>query len=255
MNGSDYGRLLTELLREAREYRSGSRGPRSRIVEAILALLYARPMRSSEIARYIGRSSRYVSSYLSYWRARGLVEYESGYWYLTEKGEQVVRMIMERVREASNPRLSQSLAVVHTLLSEPVRQTRNRKTAQEETGGGEGPLSFIAGDTGSQIPEQSHRRVEKALECLRRLVGNRLSIDERDLLEHLVKHYIEWGSSYVYLDQLTKEFDAGYHEIIAILKQLQVKKLIYIYMDRRFGARIGLNKSFRKLVDTCIGSR
>lgn len=64
------------------------RGPKSRLVERVFLLLLERgPMRSRDLARELGVEPRYVASYLSYWRARGYVDYVSGFWVLTPAGK------------------------------------------------------------------------------------------------------------------------------------------------------------------------
>ena len=81
------------------------RGPRSRLVDAIFVMLLARPMRSGEIAGILGYSSRYVASYLSYWRKRGYVEYEGGYWHLTPLGRSYAgRIVAKAARRAIDER-------------------------------------------------------------------------------------------------------------------------------------------------------
>jgi len=210
-------------------------------------------MRSAEIAQYIGRSSRYVSSYLSYWKTRGFVEYENGYWYLTQKGEEYVKLLISRMKESNNPRLAESLLLVQKLLSERVSSTINSRAPQGFAPPNKESLSFIAEKTGSRIPEPSHKS-KNISNCIKKLLDDKLDEDEKEVLETLVKHYVEWGSSYVYLEQLSKMLGYDYSELIQLLKQLQVKKLIYIYTDRRFGMRVGLNRSFRKLLDLCLNS-
>ena len=73
--------------------------PMGELMEEILILLLERgPMRAAEIAGELGRSSRYVSSYLSYWRRRGLLEYNHGFWSLTSEGEGLARRLLARRR-------------------------------------------------------------------------------------------------------------------------------------------------------------
>ena len=232
--------------------RRGS-GPRSRLVEAIAVLLLARPMRAAEIAQALGYSSRYVSSYLSYWRTRGLFEYENGFWTLTEAGEEYARNIVER---EMNTRVSQYTALARSILSsrlssvaENVEQAMKGKgqgRARVQSGGSQ---YFIATKTvGSNNKQQGP---SPAL-CARALLESLdLSEDERTVLESLLHHYVKWGSTYTYLDHLEKELDADRTWLLAVLRALQAKRIVYLYSDRRLGMRVGLARRLRSFLEEC----
>ncbi|MEM2628065.1 MAG: hypothetical protein QW775_07435, partial [Ignisphaera sp.] len=176
----------------------GDRGPRSRTVEAILLLLYVRPMKSSEIAKILGKSSKLVSSYLSYWKTRGYVAYRSGYWMLTKQGEEHARMFIESL---GVPVISPQDVVLlaHKLINEQVQSTINNwsqlKKAQHETE----IQQFTAKLTDNKIGKQSHinlqpSTIQKALNCVTKILESKdLLEDEMLLMNHLIKHYIEWG--------------------------------------------------------------
>ncbi|MEM1645745.1 MAG: hypothetical protein QXL96_07760 [Ignisphaera sp.] len=234
-----------------------SRGPRSKIVEAILLLLYLRPMKSSEIAKILGKSSKLVSSYLSYWKVRGYVTYRSGYWVLTKQGEEHVKMFIESL---GIPVVSPQDVVLlaHKLINEQVQSTINNwaqlKRPQHETE----IQQFVVKSTDSKTGKQTHinlqpTALQKALNCVTKILESKdLLEDEMLLMNHFIKHYIEWGSTYLYLDQIAEELHYQVSELMAILRKLQSKRLIYLYTDRRFGIRVGLGKSFKQLLDQCL---
>jgi len=241
--------------------RLSERGPRSRVVEALLLLLYSKPMRSSELARIVGKPTKVISSYLSYWRTRGYVDYISGYWRLTERGIRFVEDILLRVQERSvDPSV---VRLAHKLLSEPVRATENDSSRQKNAAMRPEIQSFSVKRTDSVVGKQTHQadaskeeRVEeklaKALRCLHRAAEiKNLTEDEVFVLEYMVKHYIEWQSTYMYLDQVAEELNFQPSELLKIVKNLQVKKLLYIYNDRRLGLRIGLGKTVKALLAMC----
>ncbi len=247
-----------ELLRNGSQHRTvrepttlrkpcGIRGPRSKIVEAILLLLYSRPMKSSEIAAKLGKPSRYVSSYLSYWRSRGLVDYRAGYWFLTHEGEEYVKMLVSAMR------LRQEELLSHSYTNELVDQTMNSKD-QLKIARESGALQpFIVEQTSSSEGEEAHSRVSKALKCLEKVLGDKnLDEEEYAVLQHLVKHYAEWGSTYQYLDQIAENLRYEPRQLLVVLRKLQTKKLIYMYTDKRFGLRVGLGKSLKQLIDKCV---
>ena len=234
----------------------GEKGPRSRVVEAILLLLYTRPMRSSEIASILGKATKLVSSYLSYWRSRGYVSFKSGYWFLTQKGEEHVKTFLASL---NIPILSPHdvVQLAQKLIKEQVLETVNnwkkQEIRQEETV----MQLFAVRQTGSLVGKQGTNKNEdkiiKALQCLNKIIGSKdLVEDEIKILEYMVKHYAEWGSTYLYLDQLSEELHYPVNELLLTLRKLQTKKLIYLYTDRRFGIRVGLGKSLKQLLDLCI---
>jgi len=232
------------------------RGPRSRIVEALLLLLYSKPMRSSELARIVGKPAKVISSYLSYWRTRGYVEYISGYWRLTERGVRFVEDILLRVQgKSADPSV---VRLAHKLLSEPVRTTENDSSRQKNATVKPEIQSFFVKRTDSVVGKQTHQadtskeRLAKALRCLHKAAEiKNLTEDEVFVLEHMVKHYIDWQSTYMYLDQVAEELNFQPSELLKIVKSLQVKKLLYIYNDRRLGLRIGLGKTVKDLLAMC----
>lgn len=236
----------------------GTRGPRSKVVEAILLLLYAKPMRSSEIAKVLGKPTKLVSSYLSYWRSRGYVSYKSGYWMLTKQGEEHVKMFIESLGIAiATPQ--DVVLLAHKLINEQVQPTINSwiwpRAAPYETE----IQQFSVEHTSSKVSKQSHRRemqpatLQKALDCVTKILASKdLLEDEMLVLNHLIKHYIEWGSTYLYLDQIAEELHYQVSELTSILRKLQSKRLLYLYTDRRFGIRVGLGKSFKQILDQCI---
>ncbi len=232
------------------------KGPRSRIVQAILLLLYVRPMRSSEIASLLNKKTRVVSSYLSYWKARGYVEFKSGYWMLTKKGEEHVQAVLQSL---GIPVLSahEVVQLAQKLAKEQVLDTINswakHRTAQDEAE----IQSFTALQTSSKVGKlvtqtNNSTNLEKVLKCLEKVMNAKdLSEDEAEILRYMVKHYAEWGSTYLYLDQLSEDLHYSTQELLVVLRKLQSKKLVYLYTDRRFGIRVGLGKGLKQILDTC----
>jgi hypothetical protein len=238
---------------------SNTKGPRSRFVEAILLLLYARPMRSSEIAKIIGKNSKLISSYLSYWKTRGYVGYRSGYWTLTKQGEEYVKILIESL---GVPVLSPQDVVLlaHKLISEQVQPTINNwaqlKRNQQETEIQQFTVSKSGSKVGKQTQQVQPSVLQRALNCVTKILESKdLLEDEMTILNHLIKHYIEWGSTYLYLDQISEELHYQVQELMTILRKLQSKRLLYLYTDRRFGIRVGLGKSFKQLLDQCISKQ
>jgi DNA-binding MarR family transcriptional regulator len=238
---------------------SNTRGPRSRTVEAVFLLLYVKPMKSSDIAKVLGKPSKLVSSYLSYWKTRGYVSYRSGYWMLTKQGEEYVRMFIESL---GIPILSPQDVVLlaHKLINEQVQLTVNNwtqlKSSQQETEIQQFTVNKSGSKVGKQAQQVNPSVLQKALNCVTKILESKdLLEDEMQILNHLIKHYIEWGSTYLYLDQIAEELHYQVQELVTILRKLQSKRLVYLYTDRRFGIRVGLGKSFKQLLDQCLAKQ
>ncbi|MEB3780440.1 MAG: replication initiator protein WhiP [Desulfurococcales archaeon] len=221
-------------------------GPRSRLVDAIMVLLLSRPMRSSEIAEILGLESKYIASYLSYWKTRGYVEYESGFWQITPKGEDYAREIISR--EASSE-FDKFVTLARKIASESINQTIKDK--RRASGGVESdkPLSFIVG-LKDNVNKKRQERVEQA-SCLLRILHEELDQDEYYILEHLLLHYAKWGTTYIYVDQLSERLNADLQWLLKNLRSLQSKGLVYIYTDPRLGIRIGISKKLKEEMELC----
>ena len=237
---------------------SGIRGPRSRIAVAILVLLYAKPMRSSEIAQILKKSSKYVSSYLTYWKTRGYVAYASGYWFLTKQGEDFVKLFLSLTNKLNSSSISASVVqLAYQLISGQVPQTKNDSIRLRQADDESVIQLFTVGRTGNEVSSQDLSMKTsiqvKAISCLDKVLSNKnLLEDEMLVLRHLVHHYIEWNSTYEYLDQLSEELHYDVRELMTVLRRLQSKRLVYIYTDRKFGIRIGLGKTLKQLLDLCL---
>ncbi len=250
----DLEEVLSEIqavMEERQERKKGK--PRSKLVEAIAVLLLARPMRAAEIAQILGYPVRYISSYLSYWRTRGLFEYENGFWTLTPQGEEYARTILAREMDT---RLHQYAALARQLLASHTinthlqsRQTINDKDRATRTLQSSQLLSFIAGQTSER---DKKRQNLQPVTCLNMLVEEAdLTIDEKEVLKTLINHYAQWGTTYIYLDQLEEQLGADRAWLLRVLRSLQTKGLIYIYNDKRLGTRIGFSKRLRSLISSC----
>ena len=225
--------------------------PRSKLVEAIAVLLLARPMRASEIAQVVGKPTRYISSYLSYWKTRGLFEYDNGFWILTPQGEEFARNILER---EMNSRVAQYAALARQILvstqEEGINQTINGKKQAPPSPVSGQLQSFIATFTNNSDNKRQKRRPRKL--CVRAIIEDlELEEDERIVMEALMEHYLKWNMTYTYLDQLEKQLEADRTWLLMVLRSLQAKGLIYIYNDRRLGTRIGLSKNTKKYLALC----
>jgi len=227
-----------------------SSGPRSKIVEAIAVLLLARPLRAAEIAEALGYSSRYVSSYLSYWRTRGIFDYENGYWTLTEKGEEYARNIIEK---EMSTRIAQYTALARKILNDNtvnVRQAINHNNPLAASSLSGELQSFIATININASKKKQDTRTLKT--CVRALLSSlELTSDEKTILEELLNHYIKWNSTYTYIDQLEKTLEADRAWLLTTIRLLQSKNLVYIYTDKRLGIRIGLSRKLRNYLRSC----
>jgi hypothetical protein len=225
--------------------------PRSRVVEAIAVLLLARPMRAAEIAQALGYPVNYVTSYLSYWRVRGLFDYENGFWRLTEEGARFAQSIVER--EVSE-RLDQYVALARSILSGggQVKRAVNSERGVPGAGGSSGSQRFTAAQTSSSRGEQLEAERLVCAEAL--LEALDLGEDEREVFEHLLTHYLKWGSTYTYVEPLEEELSADRSWLLKVLRSLQSKGLVYIYNDRRLGTRIGLSRKVKTYMEQCTRS-
>ncbi|AEM39381.1 hypothetical protein Pyrfu_1524 [Pyrolobus fumarii 1A] len=241
--------LATQLAEKEKRKKMTRIGPRSRIVEAIAVLLYSRPMRAAEIAQILGFTSRYISSYLSYWKTRGLFEYENGYWRLTPLGEEFAREVLQRYTDSQ---LDRYAILARQILAAPTTPAINDKTAYHPHGQYRNSLPFIAERI--SIVDNERQRREFCARQLYSIYEPNLDEEEKEVLKAILDHYSTWGKTYLYIDQLQERLSADHHWLLSTLRKLQAKDLIYIYHDRRMGARIGLSKQARRVIDDCLES-
>ncbi len=235
--------LIEDLEADSLHSVASVRGPRSSIANTILYLLYTRPMKSRDIASIIGKSSKYVSSYLSYWKSRGFVNYVAGYWFLTELGKQYVELLIKSTSNSVG-------SVTQKRTIESISTTINHKNKQEKADDRQRFQQFIVEKTSSVVGKQDLDNL--IYECIEKMVYNKnLDEEETFVILHMVKHYLQWHSTYVYLDQLVEELDYDIAHLMNILKRLQSKKLIYIYNDRKLGLRVGIGKALKDLISLC----
>ncbi|MCE4609437.1 MAG: replication initiator protein WhiP [Desulfurococcales archaeon] len=236
---------IREQLKRQRGHTRG--GPRSKLVDAIMVLLLSKPMRSAEIAGILGLDSRYVASYLSYWKTRGYVEYNSGFWFLTEKGEEYAQEVAERASDEKFDRLT--LLAQRILASESINPTRKHKRKTISTVEEKDSLSFIAAL--KRKPENKLQERAQTAACVIDVLKNELDDDELELFTALLSHYTKWGNTYMYLDQIADLLKADYKWLLRTARSLQTKNLIYIYTDPKLGMRIGLSKQAKELLEEC----
>jgi len=244
----DIDDLVKKLVGEARAAESPKRGgPRSRLVDAIMVLLLSRPMRSAEIARLLGYDTKYISSYLSYWKTRGYVEYQNGYWSLTPKGEDYAAQVLERETSEDSDRMA---TIAKRILAERnLTATRDDKKLVGSSPRRRKSLSFTAAQTikGDNIPQERVRRAH----CFLQILAEDLDQDEFEALSSLLAHYSKWGSTYIYLDNLAETMKADYTWLLRVMRRLQSKGIVYIYTDPRLGIRVGLTKSSKEMLAEC----
>lgn len=242
----DIADAVRRILSEERQRERG--GPRSRIVEAIMVLLLSRPMRSSEIASILGFETKYVSSYLSYWKTRGYVDYSNGYWTLTPKGEEYAEKVLER--ETSEDLDKMASIAKRILSSVNVKETINYKDSPSRGGRGRGSLSFIEPRTGKSHNKLQERARRAA--CVLKVYKDDLDEEELEVLSSLLSHYAKWGNTYIYLDNLAEAMEADYNWLLRVARRLQSKGIVYIYTDPRLGVRIGLTKNMKESLESCV---
>ncbi|MCE4604553.1 MAG: replication initiator protein WhiP [Aeropyrum sp.] len=246
----DLWRAVKEYLEQHEEAKAkarGRRGPRSRLVDAILVMLLAKPMRAAEIAGILGYQTRYVSSYLSYWKTRGYVEYEAGLWYLTPLGEEYAREVLEREsRDRFNEFAVIAQRILSTVREKPAINDKRRASIRGAAGK---PLPFIAGLKGK--PDNKPQERAASARCALEVSREDLTGDELEVMSFLLDHYAKWGTTYIYLDQMQEEMGADFQWLVKTLRGLQTKGYIYIYRDPRLGMRVGLSKKSKELIEAC----
>ncbi|MUN27965.1 replication initiator protein WhiP [Sulfuracidifex metallicus] len=241
-NDNDISEVAKQILNNEESLRGA---PRSKIVEAISVLLLARPLRASEIAANLGFEAKYISSYLSYWRKKGLVYQEGGKWHLTTSGELFAK---EVITNYNNSRFKEMVVFAKQILSnDQVKPSINNKDVQKTDKNEKEVLSFIEDKTNKANKKQQKSNLE---ECLRDLT-EKLNQEENELIKFLLDKYKQWGSTYLYMDQIQEELKADNVWLFRILKGLQTKRLVYLYQDPKLGLRIGFTQSFKKRIEEC----
>ncbi|MGC8572912.1 MAG: replication initiator protein WhiP [Caldisphaera sp.] len=235
---------IDDLINQIKNNEKG--GPRSRLVDAILILLISRPMRSNEIAQYLNKETKYISSYLSYWKERGFVEYDMGLWYLTPKGEDFAREIISKT---SDEKFNEFVALAQKVAGELVKKTINDKSNISEKGKTKESLSFIAGKTNSADNKRQNRVSQVA--CVLQQLKDSIDEEEMEITSFLLTHYAKYGVTYVYLDQITERLNADYNWLLKRLRNLQSKGILYIYTDPRLGIRVGLTRNLKDMLKSC----
>ncbi|AOL15678.1 replication initiator protein WhiP [Sulfolobus sp. A20] len=246
MTGDYEDNDMEEVIQQLTNDEKFNGSPRSKLVEAVIILLYARPLRTSEIASNLGYETKYVSSYLSYWKKKGLVYQEGGRWHLSRKGEELAKEILDSY---TNSKFKEMLVLAKQILDrkEQVKQTMNYKEEKKSDNKNQKVLWFIDNQT-SKVNKKGQK--QEITDCIKEIL-EKLEEDEKEILINLLNKYKEWGTTYIYLDQLQEEIRADTNWIFKVLRGLQTKRLIYIYQDPRMGIRIGLSQQLRKLISEC----
>lgn len=241
MSSSD---KIDELINQIKNNEKG--GPRSKLVDAILILLISRPMRSNEIAQYLNKETKYISSYLSYWKERGFVEYDMGLWYLTPKGEDFAREIISKT---SDEKFNEFVALAQKVAGELVKPTINNKSNIRESVKTKESLSFIANKTNSADNKRQNRVSQVA--CVLQQLKETIDEEEMEITSFLLTHYAKYGVTYVYLDQMMERLNADYGWLLKRLRNLQSKGILYIYTDPKLGIRVGLTRNVKEMLRNC----
>ncbi|MFP3227914.1 MAG: replication initiator protein WhiP [Caldisphaera sp.] len=235
---------IDEIINQIKNNEKG--GPRSKLVDAILILLISRPMRSNEIAQYLNKETKYISSYLSYWKERGFVEYDMGLWYLTPKGEDFAREIISKT---SDEKFNEFVALAQKVAGELIKKTINDKNNISEKGKTKESLSFIVNKTNSADNKRQNRVSQVA--CVLQQLKDSIDEEEMEITSFLLTHYAKYGVTYVYLDQITERLNADYNWLLKRLRNLQSKGILYIYTDPRLGIRVGLTRNLKDMLRNC----
>ncbi|WP_062420050.1 hypothetical protein [Sulfolobus acidocaldarius] len=195
-------------------------GPRSKLMEAVMILLLARPMCIRD---------RYQ---------------EAGRWHLSRVGEDLAKEILE---SKNNTKFTEYLAIAKELYNEKVKQTINDKTKKKDNKDRKEFLLFIDQQTSQDVNKRQNKEPEVCIEE----VLEKLDADEKDLVSFLLKKYKEWGATYVYLDQLQEEYGADSGWLFRVLRKLQTKRILYLYHDPKLGLRIGFTQSLKDKLNEC----
>ena len=170
--------------------------PRSKIANAILVLLHAMPLTTSEISTSLDIKVDLARRYLNYLKKKGLVDKQDFLWSLTGQGEEVVKQILEM---RNNKRLQEHIAIAKEIMA-----------------------------------GKDSVRIEN------------LDSDEKEILLFLLNKYKQWGSTYVYLDQMQEELGADFNWLLRVLRNLQTKRVVYLYHDPKLGFRIGFTQEAKR---------
>lgn len=237
---------LKEII-EQQERETVKGGPRSRLMDATLLLLQGRPMRTGEIAEHLKKESKYISSYLTYWKRKGLVYLEGGRWHLTASGESLAKEIAEGI---TSSRANEYIALAKQIVSEQVSQTTNNKGIKENDKRVQKSLSFVVNRTNSKDKKLQENPRGDLDQCTSEVM-NKLDEEEKSVVNYMINRFKVWGSTYVYSDQLQEEMKADSVWLLRVLRQLQSKRVLYIYHDPKLGLRIGFSGKLKKLIEDC----
>ncbi|MEM3269553.1 MAG: replication initiator protein WhiP, partial [Saccharolobus sp.] len=159
----DIEEIAQQLVNEEKEFKGS---PRSKLVEAIILLLHARPLRTVEISANLGYETKYISSYLSYWRKKGLVYQEGGRWHLSRKGEDLAKELLEAYNSS---KFKEMLVLAKQILSDKqVNQTVNNKNEIKEDKNKQKVLLFIGEKTSKDNKKQQEHNLT---DCIKEVLN------------------------------------------------------------------------------------
>lgn len=134
------------------------------------------------------------------------------------------------------------MLVIAKQMLEQVKEPMNNKNEQKEEREKKVVLSFIDSKTSNTVKKQQNK---DPTVCIKEIL-EKLDDDEKDILLYLINKYKQWGSTYVYIDQIQEEYKADPGWLFKVLRQLQTKRIVYLYQDPKLGLRIGFSKSFKE---------
>lgn len=180
----------------------------------LLFCLEGCPRRTIELAELTGKQTVYVYQYLKNMRNYKLVEYDGGFWRLTDLGADFLRY------------LDLDLDMVKRKIKEREKKDKRKIKVQKSP----------------DQPKISQRSLEL------RLCESDLTDKEREVVEVLVEHYNKTGSKFMYFNtpyDFAERFKIPPQLASEILKRLKQDRIVYVYRDRQMGAwKIGLYKAF-----------
>ena len=190
----------------------------------ILYHLRTRMLTPSDLAELTGKYPQYVAVYLYRLRNYGLVEKQSPFWKITEKGVSFLTHL-EQVSKYRN-------------IS---KQKINRKSTE-----------------GKQKINTSIPKKPKQISIQLFLQKLSLSDAENKIIEILYRHYVKTGSLFVYFPvdiykdpyQAAEFFGIRPDQVVPAFRRLKQDHLVYKIWDRRYGAcKVALYKSFVKTLE------
>jgi len=176
----------------------------------LLFCLEGCPRRTIELAELTGKQTVYVYQYLKNMRNYKLVEYDDGFWKLTDLGADFLRY------------LDIDVDIVKRKIKEREKKDKRKIKVQKSP----------------NQPQISQRSLELWLSKYD------LSDKEREVVEVLVEHFNKTGSKFMYFRTpyvFSEMFGVSTEHAGQILRKLKQDRIVYSFYDRQMGAwKVGL---------------